>query len=140
MFQYKEEDYSINSIKEKSDLIKKISWKVISTALIISIISFLNFKFSYSYSKETSGISSFFILNLLVSTSIYFFSEKIIFKNKVSNILIIINIFLPIIMSALLDYSVLFKIFNLQYLKMFLGTIVIWLIAISFNSSLKKIS
>ncbi|OOO63792.1 cation transporter, partial [Clostridium tepidum] len=70
MFQYKEEDYSINSIKEKSDLIKKISWKVISTALIISIISFLNFKFSYSYSKETSGISSFFILNLLVSTSI----------------------------------------------------------------------
>ncbi|OOO62600.1 hypothetical protein BS638_13835, partial [Clostridium tepidum] len=73
-------------------------------------------------------------------TSIYFFSEKIIFKNKVSNILIIINIFLPIIMSALLDYSVLFKIFNLQYLKMFLGTIVIWLIAISFNSSLKKIS
>lgn len=140
MFQYKEEDYSINSIKEKSDLIKKISWKVISTALIISIISFLNFKFSYSYSKETSGISSFFILNLLVSTSIYFFSEKIIFKNKVYNILIIINIFLPIIMSALLDYSVLFKIFNLQYLKMFLGTIVIWLIAISFNSSLKKIS
>ncbi|NFA60536.1 cation-transporting P-type ATPase [Clostridium sporogenes] len=140
MFQYKEEDYSINNIKEEGGLIKENSWKVISTALIIGIISFLNFKFCYTYSKETAGISSFFILNLLVSTSIYIFSKKFIFKNKVSNMLIIINIFLPIIISAILDYSILFKIFNLQYLKIFLGTIAVWFITILFNNSVKKLS
>ncbi len=54
--------------------------------------------------------------------------------------LIIINIFLPIIISAILDYSILFKIFNLQYLKIFLGTIAVWFIAILFNNSVKKLS
>ncbi len=140
MFQYKEEDYSIDNIKEKQDLIKPNKWRIIFTALIIATISFLNYKFCYSYSKETAGISSFFILNLLSSTSIYIFSKKIVFKNKVSNMLVIINIFFPIIISAILDYSILFKIFNFQYLKIFLGIIVIWFITILFNNSAKKLS
>ncbi len=140
MFQYKEEDYSIDNIKEKQDLIKPNKWRIIFTALIIATISFFNYKFCYSYSKETAGISSFFILNLLSSTSIYIFSKKIVFKNKVSNMLVIINIFFPIIISAILDYSILFKIFNFQYLKIFLGIIVIWFITILFNNSAKKLS
>ncbi|MCW6063666.1 hypothetical protein, partial [Clostridium sporogenes] len=73
-------------------------------------------------------------------TSIYIFSKKIVFKNKVSNMLVIINIFFPIIISAILDYSILFKIFNFQYLKIFLGIIVIWFITILFNNSAKKLS
>ncbi len=140
MFQYKEEDYSINNIKEEQDLIKKNKWRIISTALIIATISFLNYKFSYSYSKETAGISSFWVLNLLVSTAVYIFSKKIVFKNKISNMLIIINIFLPIIISTILNYSILFKTFTLQYLKIFLGIIVIWFITILFNNSVKKLS
>ncbi|PIH05232.1 P-type ATPase [Clostridium combesii] len=140
MFQYKEEDYSINNIKEEQDLIKRNKWRIISIALIIATISFLNYKFSYSYSKETAGISSFWVLNLLVSTAVYIFSKKIVFKNKISNMLIIINIFLPIIISTILNYSILFKTFTLQYLKIFLGIIVIWFITILFNNSAKKLS
>lgn len=138
MFQYKEEDYSINNIKEEQDLIKKNKWRIISTALIIATISFLNYKFSYSYSRETAGISSFWVLNLLISTAVYIFSKKIVFKNKISNMLIIINIFLPIIISTILNYSILFKTFTLQYLKIFLGIIVIWFITILFNNSVKN--
>ncbi|NFO16764.1 hypothetical protein FDC45_05155, partial [Clostridium botulinum] len=63
-----------------------------------------------------------------------------VFKNKISNMLIIINIFLPIIISTILNYSILFKTFTLQYLKIFLGIIVIWFIIILFNNSAKKLS
>lgn len=52
--------------------------------------------------------------------------------------LIIINIFLPIIISTTLNYSILFKTFTLQYLKIFLGIIVIWFITILFNNSVKN--
>ncbi|NFI42133.1 hypothetical protein FDA58_06490, partial [Clostridium botulinum] len=75
-----------------------------------------------------------------VSTAVYIFSKKIVFKNKISNMLIIINIFLPIIISTTLNYSILFKTFTLQYLKIFLGIIVIWFITILFNNSVKKLS
>ncbi|WP_251861848.1 HAD-IC family P-type ATPase [Clostridium sp. Marseille-Q2269] len=140
IMQYKEEDYSINNLKEDHYIINKNRWFIISTSLIIAAISFLNYKFSYSYSKETAVISSFFILNLLLSTSICILSKTIIFKNKLSNIFVAVNALLPIVITAILDYSILFKIFNLQYLKIFIGIIVLWFIGIVFNSSRKKLS
>lgn len=140
IMQYKEEDYSINNLKEDHYIINKNKWFIISTSLIIAAISFLNYKFSYSYSKENAVISSFFILNLLLSTSICILSKTIIFKNKLSNIFVAVNALLPIVITAILDYSILFKIFNLQYLKIFIGIIVLWFIGIVFNSSRKKLS
>lgn len=140
MFQYKEEDYYINNIKEEENFIKKNKFRIIFTALIITTISFLNYKFSYSYSKEIATISSFWILNLLLSTAIYIFSKKIIFKNKISNILVIINVFLPIIITSILNYSILFKVFTFEYLKIFLAAMVVWFITVLFNNSGKKLS
>ncbi|WP_050606808.1 cation-transporting P-type ATPase [Clostridium niameyense] len=140
IIQYKDEEYDMTDYYINKNIFMENKTQIMITSILISAFSFLNFKIvsSYSININTAIVFSFLILNFLIDTLILGFASGNIFKNKASNILMIINMILPVILNIILYYDLTIKIFNLMYLK-FLGiTAVIWILILLFYKKEKN--
>lgn len=126
IYQYKDEngDY-IYYLIDKSIVIDNLGFIMIS-GLFMGIITFISLYMCNLYRIQFSLLTSLWVLNTCAMIFTYSFSSKKFFKNTISNLIVIVGVFIQFIITAVIsNLTILSKII---YFKIFLICIFIWLV------------
>ena len=93
IYQYKDEKLHIvlPSVIDKN-VIKESSFFIMSRGILMGIAAFLSFILGYNKGVEFAQITAFTVLNLNAVFFNYSFSNKLFFQNKISNLIILLNL------------------------------------------------
>lgn len=94
---YKSEDNSCSySIINKDVIISRISF-IILNSILTSAAALVTFQLSYRNGAENAQMFSFFVLNIYSVLLSLSFSNRVFFKNRFSNLVLLVNIIIQII-------------------------------------------
>lgn len=126
IYQYKDEVlYGLDSIIDKN-IIKEKAFFIISRGILMGSIAFIAFMLGHNKGIGFAQVTAFTILNLNAVFFNYSFSNKIVFKNKISNLIILLNLILQLGFSILIYGMGI--IINIAYWKNVGIFMCIWLI------------
>ncbi|GAA0747427.1 cation-transporting P-type ATPase [Clostridium oceanicum] len=133
---YEVQDYNIVNNYSLIKLISNNKIKIILTTLFISGISYY---LTLAYSNENiATVSSIFIFNFFITTLPLGFNRTLFFKNKISNILICLNIIISTIFIYIYNSNVLLSIFSIKYFKIIGVISTIWILILIFYNNEDK--
>lgn len=126
IYQYKNEVlYGLDSVIDKN-IIKEKAFFILSRGILMGIIAFAVFILGYNKGIEFAQVTAFTVLNLNAVFFNYSFSNKVFFKNRVSNLIILLNFIIQFGFSILI-YGI-GIIINIAYWKNVGVFICIWLL------------
>lgn len=127
IYQYKDEktEYDFDSVIDKN-IIKERFFFIISRGILMGASAFLVFKLGYNKGMEFAQITSFTVLNLNAVLFNYSFSNKLFFKNKMSNLIISLNLIVQFGFAALI-YGIRIMV-NIAYWENISVFVCIWFI------------
>ena len=126
IYQYKDEVlYGLDSVIDKN-IIKEKAFFIISRGILMGIAAFVAFVLGYNKGIGFAQVTAFTVLNLNAVFFNYSFSNKVFFKNKVSNLIILLNLIIQFGFSILI-YGI-GIIINIPYWKNVGIFICIWLV------------
>jgi|GEM_PF-471594 ATPase, P-type (transporting), HAD superfamily, subfamily IC len=126
IYQYKNEVlYGLDSVIDKN-IIKEKAFFILSRGILMGILAFVVFILGYNKGIEFAQVTAFTVLNLNAVFFNYSFSNKMFFKNRVSNLIILLNFIIQFGFSILI-YGI-GIIINIAYWKNVGIFICIWLL------------
>lgn len=115
IYQYKDEViYGLDSVIGKN-IIKERLFFILSRGILMGIIAFITFVLGYNKGIGFAQVTAFTILNLNAVLFTYSFSNKVLFKNKISNLIILLSFIVQFGFSILI-YGIAI-IINIAYWK-----------------------
>lgn len=130
-YQYKNEKNECDGYIIDKTIIKDNMSFIIFNGVLMGVAAFLAFQFGYSKGIMFAQALSFGILNLNTVIFTYSFSNKLFFKNKLSNFIVFINFIIQWCILYLTSGKNI--IFNMEYLRIIGIVIGIWLIICLFK-------
>ncbi|KZL93869.1 cation-translocating P-type ATPase [Clostridium magnum] len=126
IYQYKDEVlYGVESVIDKN-IIKERALFIVSRGVLMGIIAFVVFVLGYSKGIGFAQVTAFTILNLNAVFFNYSFSNKLLFKSKISNLIILLNVIIQFVFSIII-YGIAI-IINIAYWKTVGIFMCIWIV------------
>ncbi len=130
-YQYKNEKNECDVFAIDKSVIKDNMSFIIVSSVLMGAAAFLSFQLGYTKGMTFAAASAFGVLNLNSILFIYSFSNKLFFKNKLTNFIIFINFIIQLIIIYFMAGKSVFLNFNYYInIGMFIGA---WFIICMFR-------